>query len=370
MILTNLHKKLLQNFVYGTLESTQVYTLHIKPSFNIKLYSKKALYEIPERKRNYVLSLFKTYGFTDTEISTLVNKRPVILSYHPQKTLKPKLDFFKSIGVSPKVLENILTLDPFVVKRNLGNQIIPSYEYLKSVLHTNESVIAAIKRSTWLLKQDLLKFLAPNIALLRECGVPCNRISMMLKARPRALIQVPDRFMVIIEEVKKMGFNPVLCIFTSAIHVLTGFSRSNWERKCELYRKWGWSDNEILAAFKKVPTCMAVSGEKIEMVMDFLVNKMGWNASDVVKCPCVVLYSLENRIIPRCLVVQFLLSKGLIKKKHLMTVIGMAKKKFLNKFVDPYCAEFPEVLNLYVPKVVSLELDTNLQELDSTQVKL
>ncbi|KAM7482891.1 hypothetical protein LguiB_007474 [Lonicera macranthoides] len=350
MNLSYLHKKLLQNYAYGALESTQLYTLHIKLSFNIKLYSKKAPYEIPERKRNYILSLFKTYGFTDTQISTLLIKRPVLLSYHPQKTLKPKLDFFKSIGVSPNDFENILTVDPFVISRNLENQVLPSYKYLKSVLHTNENVIAAIKRSTRLLKQDLLKFLAPNIAHLRESGVPGCRILMLLRTQPRALIQVPDRFIEIIKEIKRMGFDPSEIKFTNAIYGSTGFSKSTWERKCGVYRKWGWSDDEILAAFKKAPAAsMAASEKKIEMVMDFLVNKMGWDASDVVECPSVVLHSLENWTIPRCLVVQFLLSKGLIKDKCLKMVITSNKKRFFIKFVDPYRAEFPEVLNLYEP---------------------
>ncbi|KAM7479588.1 hypothetical protein LguiA_027801 [Lonicera macranthoides] len=358
MILTYLHKKLLQNCAFSALESTQLYILRIKPSFNIKPYSKKAHYEIPERKRNYILSLFKTYGFTDNQISTLLIKRPVLLSYHPQKILKPKLDFFKSIGVSSSDLENILTVDPFVISRNLENQVLPSYKYLKSVLNSNESVAAAIKMSTWLLKQDLQKFLAPNIALLHECGVPSYRILMLLRSQPRAMIKAPDRFREIVEEIKKMGFDPVRSKFMVAIHGLTGFSKLNWEQKCGIYRKWGWSDNEILEAFKKAPSCMAVSEKKINLVMDFFVNKMGWDASDVADSPYAVSYSLENWTVPRCLVVQFLLSKGLIHENRLKTVIMADKKRFLKMFVDPYCAEFPKVLTLYEPKVVSLELDT------------
>ncbi|KAA8519382.1 hypothetical protein F0562_013638 [Nyssa sinensis] len=301
--------KLLKN-TSCVVELTQLYILQKNPYGNLKTFSKK-VYSDTSETESTVLSLFRTYGFTETEISGLISKRPELLSYNPDKALKPKLDFFNSIGVSSSVLVKILSMDPAVLKRNLENQIIPSYQFLKIVLHTNENVIATIKRSSWVLKHDLRKYIEPNISLLREHGVPAFRILSFLKTQPRAFMQLPERFSTIVEEVKEMGFDPSKWNFLNAIHALTGFSKSTWDRKSEVYRKWGWSNDEILLAFKRKPMCMAASEKKINQVMDFLINKMGWTASDVARCPVVFLSSFENWTMPRCLVVQLLLSNGL-----------------------------------------------------------
>uniref|UniRef100_A0A5B7AN15 Mitochondrial transcription termination factor family protein n=1 Tax=Davidia involucrata TaxID=16924 RepID=A0A5B7AN15_DAVIN len=360
-----LYDKLLKNTT-GVIESTQLYyILQKKPSVNLKSFSRKVHSEISERE-NSVVSLFRTYGFTETEISGLISRRPELLSsYNPNKALKPKLEFFNSIGVSSSDLVKILSADPTVLERSLKNQIIPSYQFLKSILDTDASVIATIKRSSWVLRNDLRKYIDPNVALLRDHGVPESRISSYLKTQPRAFIQIPKRFRPIVEVVKEMGFDPSKNSFVNAILVLTGNSKSTWERKLEVYRKWGWSDDEILLAFKKRPDCMASSEKKINQVMDFLINKMGWNASYVSRCPMVVLSSLENWTIPRCLVVQLLLSKGLIKKGFsLSSMIEMPKKRFLSNFVTKYQIKFPELLNLYEGKAASVELATQSQGLD------
>ncbi|KAA8519384.1 hypothetical protein F0562_013640 [Nyssa sinensis] len=352
-----------EEFTRARQELTQLYILQKNPYVNLKTFSKKVYSHTSERE-NTVLSLFRTYGFTETEISGLISRRPELLSYNPDKALKPKLDFFNSIGVSSSVLVKILLMDPAVLKRNLENQIIPSYQFLKIVLHTDENVIATIKRSSWVLKLDLRKYIEPNIAVLRDHGVPEFRILSFLKTQPRAFMQLPERFSTIVEEVKEMGFDPSKWNFLNAIHALTGFSKSTWDRKSEVYRKWGWSNDEILLAFKRKPMCIAASEKKINQVMDFLINKMGWTASDVARCPVVFLSSLENWTIPRCLVVQLLLSKGMIKKHFsLMSIIAAEEKRFVNKFVTNYQVKFPELLNLYGRK--SIGLTTPSQDLDS-----
>ncbi|KAA8519462.1 hypothetical protein F0562_013718 [Nyssa sinensis] len=193
------------------------------------------------------------------------------------------------------------------------------------------------------------------MAVLRDHGVPESRISLFLKSQPNAFMRIPEQFRGIVEEVKEMGFDPSKWNFLYAIRGLTGFSKSTRERKSEVYRTWGWSADEIILAFKKTPACMAISEKKINKVMDFLINKMGWTASDVARCPAAFCSSLENWTIPRCLVVQLLLSKSLIKKDFsLTTVIASKEKEFLNKFVTKYQINFPELLNLYERKSVGL----------------
>lgn len=88
-------------------------------------------------------------------------------------------------------------------------------------------------------------------------------------------------------------------------------------------------------------------------VMDFYVNTMGWESSRIARRPKFVSLSLEKRIVPRCSVVQVLLSKGLIDKKHLglATLLESTESSFLEKFVIRYNEQAPELLKLYQDKI-------------------
>ncbi|KAF5794088.1 putative transcription regulator mTERF family [Helianthus annuus] len=85
-----------------------------------------------------------------------------------------------------------------------------------------------------------------------------------------------------------------------------------WDKKMGTYEKWGWSKDEILMAFRTDPWCMMKSEEKIDTVMDYLVNKMGFETSVVAKNSLLISLSMEKRIILRCVVFEYCLKKGLV----------------------------------------------------------
>uniref|UniRef100_A0A7N2LUR8 Mitochondrial transcription termination factor family protein n=1 Tax=Quercus lobata TaxID=97700 RepID=A0A7N2LUR8_QUELO len=115
-----------------------------------------------------------------------------------------------------------------------------------------------------------------------------------------------------------------------AVLAIRGMNKSTWERKVNAYKRWGLSEDEILVAFAKNPCCFRASEDKIMMVMDFLINKMGLEASLIVKRPTLISLSLEKRLIPRALAIQFLRSKGLVKKNfYLPTAFEYVEELFL-----------------------------------------
>ncbi|KAK3033462.1 hypothetical protein RJ639_033066 [Escallonia herrerae] len=106
------------------------------------------------------------------------------------------------------------------------------------------------------------------------------------------------------------------------------------------------------SAFEVQPILMLLSEKKIRDMMDFFVNKIGLKASDVARCPNVVLTSLEKRIIPRYSVLQGLMSKGLIKENfNMVWVFNMTKKRFEISFVTNYKNVAPEVMKAYEDQV-------------------
>lgn len=305
-------------------------------------------------KNNSTVCLFKNYGFTEPQITSLLSKRPSILSLNEDKIIKPRLDLFTSYGFSSADIHHILVSDIEILKRGIKNQIIPCCEFLKSVARDNESFIGIVKRSTWVLKHDYKYNLQPNIEVLRDYGVPEYRIERFLRFQPRALMLDSERFKMIVREVLEMGFEPVKSHFLRAVNALVGLSKETRERKLDLYRKWGWTDDEIFSAFRKQPGVLVASEEKVEQVFGFLIKKMGWSASDVWSCPIVIMHSLENWTMPRCFVVQFLLSKGVVSKDiTLSSVIVQMENLFKERYVDKYCLKYPVVLDLYKRKVIA-----------------
>jgi mTERF domain-containing protein len=152
----------------------------------------------------------------------------------------------------------------------------------------------------------------------------------------------------------EMGFDPMKAVFVEAIQVLLKMNKPKLESKLELYRRWGWSKDMALAAFKRFPSCMLSSEENITKKMDFLVKKIGWPPANIATNPAVIKLCLEKRIIPRCLVVQILPEKGLVKNNLAVgTFLKPTERKFLEQFAIRFQDDVTELLNVYEGKMSS-----------------
>ncbi|MFQ6634412.1 hypothetical protein Gotur_011218 [Gossypium turneri] len=73
-------------------------------------------------------------------------------------------------------------------------------------------------------------------------------------------------------------------------------SKSTWETKFDVYKKCGWSEEEILDAFKNHPSIMVASEGRIKTLMDFFVNVIGFKASFIAKQFYFLGLSMEKRL--------------------------------------------------------------------------
>ncbi|GMY16933.1 transcription termination factor mterf15, mitochondrial [Fagus crenata] len=310
-------------------------------------------FENPE-KPDSVLNLLKENGFTKTHISKLVRLCPQLLVSDIEKTLLPKIEFFRSKGASSSDLPMILSSNPLLLARSLNNYIIPSYDFLKSLLLVDHKVLTTFKRSSLV---DIANNMVPNISLLRQLGVPHSVICSFVMNNPRIAFNKHTRFVEAVNKVKEMGFDPLKTAFVIAIHVVSIIKQPIPESKLELYKRWGWSKDIALLAFKRQPHCMLLSEEKITKAMDFFVNKMGCSGADIARYPLVLSFSLEKRIIPRCSVFQILLAKGLLKNDlSPSTFLKYSERYFLEKFVIKFQDDIPQLLDVYRGKTNLLEI--------------
>ncbi|KAF9594424.1 hypothetical protein IFM89_031026 [Coptis chinensis] len=287
---------------------------------------------------------------------------PRLLLSDAAKTLKPKLEFFNSIGLSDPDLAKVISRDPFILMLSLENRIRPSISFLKAILRTDSDVLNVIKRTTRVLNQDPQRRIAPNIALLRTIGVPDDNILKLV--RRYAITLLMDRFSEIVEEAKKMKFDPSQYQFIRAIEVL---------------KNWGWSEKETSMAFRIQPAFMSLSEKNIMTTMEFLVNKMGYDLLQISKTPVVLNLSLEKRIIPRISVIKVLVLNGLVNKTHsLHSVLRLSDKVFLEKFVMKFEEKIPELRNVFQGKMndsvklvfkSSLDVDTEAAKAEIKRIK-
>ncbi|KAL5708789.1 hypothetical protein ACHQM5_019546 [Ranunculus cassubicifolius] len=300
-------------------------------------------------KPDSVLTLLRNNGFSDSQISNTIAQRPTILIASVDETLKPKFDFFNSKGLYGPDLAKVLSREGVVLSYSLEKTIIPNFNSLKTIFQTDEKVIVVLKRSMNVL--TTYKTVESNIALLRSHGVPMSNIGKLLVSQPRVLSRNASRFSANVKEVMKMKFDPSQYGFLAAMHVLDAMSRSSLEAKFDVYKSWGWSEDQVQCAFQKKPYCMILSEKNIMSTMDSLVNKFGYAPSSIAEQPTVLQYSCEKRIIPRCSAMQILFRKGKVKQSTtLYSFLQLQEDVFLKKYISGFEKEVPELLSAYQGK--------------------
>lgn len=189
-----------------------------------------------------------------------------------------------------------------------------------------------------------------NVELLVDHGVTRSNIARLLRQWPTILCS--SDLVKTVEELKQMGFSPSASVFSFALLAKKTVNEALWAEKVDTYKRWGWSEEHVLQVFKKDPYCMMSSCDKINAVMSFWVDELGWNPLDLLKAPTIIRMSLEKRIVPRASVVQFLTAQGLRKKDASVIVpFKLTEELFLEKFVKCFKEDSYHLLTLYEEKM-------------------
>ncbi|KAG7954280.1 hypothetical protein I3843_11G009100 [Carya illinoinensis] len=288
--------------------------------------------------------MFESLGFSGTKLAKMLCTYPLISKIstmtmeHPKLFLsnafdifKPKLEFFKSMGLSDLEVAKILSTAPYILERSLENQIIQCVQELRRILGTDENA---------------------NMSMILSHGVPRSLVLKMFFIKPKSMLLSNNHLSEIVHEVTRLGFDPNNLPFVLAISSMAQNGKTLWEQKVEAFKSFGLSKDEIYSAFKLQPMCMNSSEKMIKKLMDFFVNKLKMKPSMISKNPNLLLLSLERRIIPRCSVMQLLISKGLIKEDtNIVHMFKMTEMKFVEKFVSKYQKEVPNVINAHSGKI-------------------
>ncbi|KAK9734261.1 hypothetical protein RND81_04G126900 [Saponaria officinalis] len=327
--------------------------------------SKKLNFTYFASNANLVIDLLKDYGFNQDQIRIflikdqiriLISYDPRILSASVEKTLKPKLKFFKDEGFSESDLVQVLCENPSILKSGLNSRIVPTIRALKEFIVCYDDVILFLKKSSkWIVFSSVLKYLVKNVALLQSYGIPIENIRKRLVSSPNPFLHNSKSFEdITIRVEQKLGIPRQSGSFMYGIHLLSTNSEKNIESKMEVMESFGWKKSDILTLCRRCPLSLAFSEASIKRKLEFLVNELGLKPAYIASNFVLLTCSLEKRVMPRHKIVSVLKEKGLIKANaSLDGAVRLSESRFLNKFVLP----FEEVHQLYT-QLTGVALDT------------
>ncbi|TKY54127.1 Mitochodrial transcription termination factor-related [Spatholobus suberectus] len=304
--------------------------------------SRKVHFDNPQ-KPDSVLAFFTARGFSPSQIRNIVKRERRIILCDPDKVLLPKFEFLRSKGASPAEIVHMVSTGPRFLSRSLDNHIVPAYEFVRGFLESDKQIIACLNRNSCFFSDSRLEL---NAKMLLDNGVKRSSIAKLLRMWPSVLCSC--NLSETVRELKEMGFDSSTTTFSVALLAKRTVNKAKWGEKVETFRKWEWSEEDVLAAFKRQPYCMLTSTEKIDAVFSFWVNELGGSSSELVKSPVVFQLSLQRRMIPRASVLRFLASEGLRKKgARTVTAFLMTEKLFLDKFVKRFEKDSSRLLKMY-----------------------
>ncbi|XP_059279867.1 transcription termination factor MTERF5, chloroplastic-like [Lycium ferocissimum] len=288
-------------------------------------------------------------GLDKTQMKKMVSTVPKLLFSDVSKTLKPKFQCLMDLGLSGSDLVNVVAKDTKIIESGLDTHMRPTIDLLRRNLGSDENIVKAIKRFPWLLTFGARHIMETNLLLLKNSGVPDVRIKKLVLRNPRCIAKiVPQRFKGLLHRVENEFRVPRdSSSFLYGFQVLTSQKKSMLDRKFGVFKSFGWSDDDILDMFRKLPFCVGLSEVRIQKALNLFMKELGFEPAYLVSHPAILGYSLEKRVVPRMQVLKILDEKKLERRKlALYSVLSIAESKFIECFVLPYKDQIPD---LYKP---------------------
>nr|XP_009782269.1 PREDICTED: uncharacterized protein LOC104231012 [Nicotiana sylvestris]XP_016508649.1 PREDICTED: uncharacterized protein LOC107826212 [Nicotiana tabacum] len=303
-----------------------------------KLTSQKTL-----KNPDLVLNFLKQTGFDKTDIKILVSRAPTLLYRDVSKTLKPKLQCLMDLGLSGSDLVNVIAKDSNIFMRSLDTHLRPTIDCLRRILGSDEDVVKAIKRAPWLLSFGTHHIMETNVLFLRNYGFSSVIIKKFVLRSPACISLKPKWFKDLLHIVEKdFRVLPDSPSFLRGFQVLASQNKSLLEKKIGIFKSFGWSDDDILEMFRKLPYCIAKSEVRIQKSLNLYMKELGFEPAYLASHPAILAYSLEKRVAPRMQVLKILDGKKLERRKWtLYRVLMITESKFIEYFVLPYKDQIP-----------------------------
>lgn len=315
--------------------------------------SKKVPLKPFRKDPNLVIHFLGKLGFNKSQIKSIVFVLPKLLFCNPEKTLKPKIQFFLDLGFSGSEIVKLFMFQKHLFTTGSGF-IRDRLDYFRTLLGTDERVTKALKRCSSLLRYDASERVAGAAVLLRSYGFSDENVGNFILRSPRRVFvlqpkQIEEMSLVVENE---FGIPRGSAMFYYGIEVLTTLTKSTVDRKLDILRSFGWSDVDIRKMVGKHPLCLRLSESKIREALKFFMKELGYTPGYLASHPTLLSLSLEKRVKLRNEVVKVLNEKKLNKRNaSLYGVVTLPESKFVKNYLLPYKEKIPDVYRSYMEVV-------------------
>ncbi|PNY01289.1 hypothetical protein L195_g024581 [Trifolium pratense] len=243
-------------------------TFNFTPKFASKLCSTYKVCFKTTQNPDLVLNFFRNNGFSETQLRNIISKAPWLLSCDPFIRVVPKFEFLLSKGASKSDIVNIVSKNPMVLSPSLENHIFPTYELLYRLLQSDKTTIACVIINPHLLSDYSVP---QNITLLLQNGLTDTSIALLLRRQSRITSTNTRCMLKLVEELKDLGFNPSTITFAIALEAKLTVNKPLWEEKVGAFKKWGWSDEDVMVAFRLQPQLQNMMGASLANLFPLLI---------------------------------------------------------------------------------------------------
>ncbi|XP_027344121.1 transcription termination factor MTERF5, chloroplastic [Abrus precatorius] len=293
-----------------------------------------------------VLSFFEQIGFSETQILSMIRQKPQILFSDVDKTLRPKIKHLQLLGFEASDLCNFISNNSTLLTSSLKKSLVPSVEAIRKIVCNENDFIHVLHRCGWILPK-YQKFM-DNVIFLQSCGIVGSQLSMLLKQQSRLFVAPQSTIRKHVSRAVDMGFDENSRMLVHAIHTISGLSYKTFGRKLELINCFGFSKDESLQMFKRSPSLLRTSEKKLKVGLEFFLHTVMLPKLVLVRRPMILMYSMEDRILPRYRVWQLIISRKLCKKvPSYINVLYLSEEEFLYKYITRFRENAVELLVAY-----------------------
>ena len=224
----------------NTYKFTKTQALSISNRFSSVKYSDT---ERPQSVHKY----FQKLGFSETQIRNVVLTWPNILFSCANKTLKPKVDFFKEqLGVEDSDLCEFISNNPRYLCSSLNKKLVPCIKILKDIYgydENNKDFVRVLGKCKFPLPVNPQRLLA-NCAFLESCGIVGPQLSLVLKTCPTVFVMKESKLRDLISKVLDMGFSLDYGMIHHALYTISLSRNETLKGKLDFLCSFGFSESE------------------------------------------------------------------------------------------------------------------------------
>ena len=296
------------------------------------------LLAISHTKLASLLGILKKHGVSGPVSGNLLTQSPTVLRLS-LRNVEEKIEFFGHyLGANdPRLLLKLIT--HCAGNNSLISMSLQNIRRHMSLLHEELGMDPAdirkiLRKFPSFLILNLQRNLLTKVRWLQEKGLDKKAISWLWKTYPNVMhLSIEQGLSERLELLKEYDLDLNSKEGLKALGFWSSRSLKTLLARFEALQKHGISRSDAVQIVRKHPGVICCKEETIAKKIDYLIDTLHLDISELVHFPAFLNYSLEKRIIPRYDALRKLKSKGLLKKDlTVSSVLSLSNEEFTKKF--------------------------------------